>query len=63
MDQPAPIIKEQIETPALLIDLDILERNIRTMADFMKDKHVKLRPHFKTCKCPSISHGEIATEA
>jgi D-serine deaminase-like pyridoxal phosphate-dependent protein len=63
MVQLAQITKDQIETPALLIDLDILERNIATMADFMKDKSAKLRPHFKTCKCPAISHKQISSGA
>jgi D-serine deaminase-like pyridoxal phosphate-dependent protein len=63
MDQVAKIKKEQIETPALIIDLDILERNIRIMADFIKDKKAKLRPHFKTHKCPAISHKQISAGA
>lgn len=57
------MMKEQIETPALLIDLDILDWNIRTMADYMKGKKAKLRPHFKTDKCPTISHLQIAAGA
>lgn len=58
-----PIKKEQIETPALLIDLDILESNITTMADFLKEKKAKLRPHYKSYKCPTISHKQIAAGA
>jgi len=50
------ITKEQIETPALLIDLDILEENIRIMAGYFRDKKAELRPHFKTFKCPAIAH-------
>jgi len=53
------ITKKEIETPALLIDLELLEQNIRIMADFMKNKNAKLRPHFKTYKCPTISHKQI----
>ena len=49
----------QIETPALLLDMDILEYNIRVMGDFFKGKTAKLRPHFKTDKCPRISHMQI----
>lgn len=55
--------KEDIETPALLIDLDALEWNITKMADFMKDKKAALRPHFKTAKCPAISHMELGAGA
>ncbi len=58
-----PIKKEQIETPTLLIDLDILESNIKTMADFLKERKAKLRPHYKSYKCPTISHKQIAAGA
>jgi len=54
-----PTTKEEMETPALLIDLDFLEYNIATMAKFINDKKAKLRPHFKTHKCPTISHKQI----
>lgn len=57
------VTKEQIETPALLVDLDALEYNVRTMAEFMKGKKARLRPHFKTDKCPTISHKQIAAGA
>jgi D-serine deaminase-like pyridoxal phosphate-dependent protein len=63
MEQEISVTKEHIETPALLIDLDILEENIRIMSDFMKDKKAKLRPHFKSYKCPTISHKQIASGA
>lgn len=55
--------KEQIETPALLIDLDLLEYNIRRMADYMKGKSAQLRPHYKTCKCPTIAHMQVESGA
>lgn len=63
MQQCAQISKEHIETPALLIDLDILESNIEKMSQFMKDKKAKLRPHFKTNKCPAIAHRQISSGA
>jgi D-serine deaminase-like pyridoxal phosphate-dependent protein len=53
----------EIETPALLLDMDALEQNIRVMGDFFKGKSSKLRPHFKTDKCPRISHMQIAAGA
>jgi 3-hydroxy-D-aspartate aldolase len=63
MGQEVRTTVEQIETPALVIDLDALESNIRVMADFMKDKKARLRPHFKTCKCPVIAHKQMAAGA
>jgi D-serine deaminase-like pyridoxal phosphate-dependent protein len=53
------IRKNQIETPALLIDLDIYERNLKTMSDYFSPKKSKLRPHYKTHKCPAIAHQQI----
>ena len=54
---------EHIETPALLLDLDLLEENIRIMADFFKDRKASLRPHFKTCKCPTVAHLQLKAGA
>jgi len=55
----SPITKEELETPALLIDLDLLEYNIASMAKSFSSQKTKLRPHFKTHKCPIISHKQI----
>ncbi len=52
--------KEEIETPALLIDLPAMERNIARMAAFFADKPAKLRPHAKTHKCAIIAHKQLA---
>jgi D-serine deaminase-like pyridoxal phosphate-dependent protein len=52
-----------VDTPALLIDLDIMERNLRTMADFFADKPAKLRPHAKTHKSPVIAQKQLALGA
>ena len=51
--------KDQIETPALLVDLNILEANIQKMAGYFDGKKAKLRPHFKTHKCPAIAHLQM----
>jgi D-serine deaminase-like pyridoxal phosphate-dependent protein len=48
--------KEDIPTPALVLNYDLMERNIRTMAKFAKENHVNLRPHLKTAKLPIIAH-------
>ena len=42
----------QVDTPALLIDLDAFERNLERMADFVRKAGVRLRPHAKTHKSP-----------
>lgn len=52
-----------VDTPALLIDLDAMEHNLRTMAGFFVDKKTKLRPHAKTHKSPTIAHKQLALGA
>lgn len=52
-----------VDTPALVIDLDAMEHNLTTMADFFADKPAKLRPHAKTHKSPIIAHKQLALGA
>ena len=46
---------EDVDTPALLVDLDAFERNLKRMADAIKSGPAKLRPHSKTHKCPIVA--------
>ncbi len=52
-----------IVTPALLVDLDVLDRNLATMAALVANTGIKLRPHVKTHKNPLIAHRQIAAGA
>ena len=52
-----------LDTPSLLLDLDILENNITKMADFFSDLPCSLRPHAKTHKSPTIALKQIAAGA
>jgi D-serine deaminase-like pyridoxal phosphate-dependent protein len=55
--------KMDIDTPALLIDLDKMEFNISKMAGFFRDKTANVRPHFKTPKCTNIALRQIEAGA
>jgi D-serine deaminase-like pyridoxal phosphate-dependent protein len=55
--------KNQISTPALLLDIGIVEQNIVRMADFFKDKPCRLRPHCKTHKLPLLAKKQIEAGA
>jgi D-serine deaminase-like pyridoxal phosphate-dependent protein len=55
--------KTEVDTPALLLYMDAVERNIATMASFFSDKSCKLRPHIKTHKLPLIAHKQMAAGA
>src|ERR1700756_2164003 len=46
---------DEVDTPALVIDLDTFERNLRRLADRIAGAPVKARPHAKTHKCPVIA--------
>jgi D-serine deaminase-like pyridoxal phosphate-dependent protein len=49
-----------IPTPALVVDVRALERNIRRMAAFFVSRRSKLRPHFKAHKTPEIARRQLA---
>ena len=51
--------KWDLNTPALCVDLDKLEKNIRTAADKLKGTGVGIRPHVKTHKCPAIAKMQL----
>jgi D-threonine aldolase len=55
--------KFEIDTPALLLDLDVVEENIRAMAAYFAARPQKLRPHFKTPKTPEIARRQLAAGA
>jgi D-serine deaminase-like pyridoxal phosphate-dependent protein len=57
----APV--DEIDTPALLVDLDAFEHNVRKMAAFALAAGVALRPHAKTHKCPIIAMKQIEAGA
>ena len=54
---------DDLDTPALLIDLDIVERNIRRMQEYCDAQGLALRPHIKTHKIPALAHRQIAAGA
>ncbi len=52
-----------LDTPAVIIDLDIMEANLARMAAYCRDHHLSLRPHTKTHKVPELAHRQIASGA
>ena len=55
--------RNELPTPALLLDLDRFERNVEKMAAYIKTTGKKLRPHAKTHKCPEIARRQVAAGA
>ncbi len=58
-----PVRREDLATPALVIDLAALDRNIATMAQWAQEKGISLRPHSKTHKSGEIARRQIAAGA
>ncbi|OLT12091.1 alanine racemase [Kocuria sp. CNJ-770] len=56
-------IPEAVDTPDVLIDRDVLGRNIERMAAAMRAKGLALRPHAKTHKVPEIAALQLAAGA
>jgi D-serine deaminase-like pyridoxal phosphate-dependent protein len=49
----------ELDTPALVVDLDIMERNLCRVADYAKGHGLRLRPHTKTHKSPRIGRRQL----
>jgi D-serine deaminase-like pyridoxal phosphate-dependent protein len=49
-----------LDTPALLLDVQALDRNLAKMAAFFKGKPCQLRPHFKNHKCTTLARRQLA---
>ena len=51
--------EDEVETPALLLDLDAFEQNLDRMAALLAPTGTKLRAHAKTHKSPVIAHLQM----
>lgn len=49
------LTRNTLRTPAIIVELDLMDRNIATMAARAKTMGVKLRPHAKSHKCVEIA--------
>jgi D-serine deaminase-like pyridoxal phosphate-dependent protein len=68
-DRPVPLTEEQqenlgrhkdeIDTPALLLDLDRFERNATKISTFLRDHGVGWRPHSKAHKSPQVARRQM----
>lgn len=57
------LTKADLVTPALILDLDLLEANIAKLAASAKSSKINLRPHGKTHKCVEIAQRQIKAGA
>jgi len=55
--------RDEIPTPALLLDLDAFEFNVARMAGHLRERGKAFRPHGKTHKCPEVARALIGAGA
>jgi D-serine deaminase-like pyridoxal phosphate-dependent protein len=55
------VSKWELDTPALCVDLDKMEKNIQTMQAALKKSGLPSRPHAKTHKCAAIAKYQLST--
>lgn len=67
MSQPPPaeigMPLDEVDTPALVVDLDAFERNLQRMAAEVRAAGVRHRPHAKTHKSPIVTRRQMALGA
>lgn len=54
---PVGLAVAELDTPALLLDLDAFEHNVATMSQHIRWRGIAWRPHAKAFKCPAIAHA------
>ncbi len=55
--------KAELDTPALCLNIEVVERNVQRMAAYLAQTGVRLRPHSKTHKSPALAHLQMAAGA
>jgi D-serine deaminase-like pyridoxal phosphate-dependent protein len=55
--------KDVLPTPCMLVDLDLFEKNIKTMADHCRTTGIHLRPHVKVHKSVDVAKRQVAEGA
>ncbi len=51
---------EELDTPALIVDLDRLERNVQTVHSFFEGRAAGIRPRVSVHGCPAVAHMQLA---
>jgi D-serine deaminase-like pyridoxal phosphate-dependent protein len=58
--KPVGTSTEELDTPALVVDVDILDQNIETLHSFFREHSARTRPFVAAHKCPAIAHKQMA---
>ena len=50
----------QLDTPALVVDLALVEQNLEALHGFFRSREAKVRPHVTAHRCPALAHKQLA---
>ena len=59
MTAPSAVRVSDLDTPAILIDLEIMDRNLHKLSDYCRQRRLRARPHTKTHKIPALARKQI----
>jgi D-serine deaminase-like pyridoxal phosphate-dependent protein len=59
----APVLPDGLDTPEIVVDLDVVERNARRLQAALDERGLALRPHVKTHKSPDLARIQRAVGA
>ena len=62
ISKPIGAAVEELDTPALVVDLDMMERNIAAVHSFFRDREARIRPHVEVHRCPAIARRQLDVE-
>ncbi|ROR98910.1 D-serine deaminase-like pyridoxal phosphate-dependent protein [Sinobacterium caligoides] len=51
---------DELDTPALVVDLDVMEANLQAMQQRVSARGLKLRPHTKAHKIPALAQRQLS---
>jgi D-serine deaminase-like pyridoxal phosphate-dependent protein len=57
------MLTSDLDTPSIIVDLDIMDRNLSRMANYAREHNLLLRPHTKTHKIPELAKRQLASGA
>ena len=60
MSNPIGSEIQELDTPALLLNVQALDRNLKKMAAFFHGRPCQLRPHFKNHKCTQLARRQLS---
>src|SRR5512132_4343212 len=57
------MLVSELDTPAVIVDLDVMDQNLSRMAGYCREHQLLLRPHTKSHKVPELAKRQIASGA